>query len=360
MFENTIEIFIYCVSKSFFWTIIYQIRMKEIYPEIFLIEEKGRFRPSDNIYVLAGNDGIIYDAGYGNKRALMHFFNEFKEIETNYKEQNKEFKITRIIVSHAHSDHFSGLKRMSDNLGLKIILTEKIAKIIRDKVSFNNSFQADDYEDYLKIRKNITRKIRNFLRNIGSRLFFRRIYGLSYLDNPDEIIDEKSVISINSEKWKIFLSPGHSPDHISLYNEEKGILFSGDNVLNMRSTWLGPPESNIADYIETIRQLQNLPNLKLILPAHGNIIENPKETLSAILERMKEREDQVLNAIYGHSGKGLSPKNIIKIIYPNEKKILRIIARGWVVLTLKMLENRNLIKRQIIKKKILFFPNKKN
>ena len=331
--------------------------MNEVYPGIFLIEEKGRFRPSDNIYVLAGNDGIIYDAGYGNKKALKQFFKYFKEIETHYKDQHKKFQITRIIVSHAHSDHFSGLKEITNRLNTKVVLTEKIAKIIKDKVSFNNSYQADDYEDYLKIRKNYKRKIRNFLRNFGESTFYKKIFGLSYFTNPDIIIDENTVISINSESWKIFPCPGHCPDHISLYNEEKGILFSGDNVLNMKSTWLGPPESNIADYLETIRNLQNLPNLKLILPAHGEIIKNPKETLTAILERMQEREEQVLNAIYKHSSKGLSPENIVKIIYSTENKIKRIIARGWVVLTLKMLEKKGKIKRKVIKKKILFFPS---
>ena len=329
--------------------------MKEVYPGIFLIEEKGRFSPSDNIYVLTGNnDGLIYDAGYGSKKALKYFFEEFKEILKFCEEQNKKFKITRIIASHGHSDHFSGLSSVSEILGLKIILTEKIAKTIKDKVSFEANFRSDDYEDFLRVRTPL-RKIWNLLRRLGMRLFFRGVHGLSYLDHPDEIIDENSVIIINGEQWKIFPSPGHSPEHISLYSEEKGILFSGDNVLKMRSTWLGPPESNITDYIETIKKIQNLPNLKLILPAHGEIIDNPKETLSAILERMNERERQVLDAINNHSKKGLSPDQILNLIYSKSKKFTRIIGRDWVVLTLKMLEKKELIKRTVVKKKMLFF-----
>jgi len=326
--------------------------MKEVYPGIFLIEEKGRFRPSDNIYILVGNDGLIYDAGYGYKKAIKLFFKEFKEIQRN---NEKQFKITRIIVSHGHSDHFSGLRYISEALGIKIILTEKIAETIKDKVSFETNFQGDDYEDYLRVRNKIIRKIWNSLRRVGTRLFFRGIHGLSYLDHPDEVVDDNSIILINGEPWHIFPSPGHSPEHISLYSEEKGILFSGDNVLKMRSTWLGPPESNISDYIETIKKLQSLPNLKLILPAHGEIIENPKETLSAILERMNERQTQVLGAINNHSEKGLSPDDILNLIYPHSKKFTRIIGRDWVVLTLKMLEKKNIIKRAIVKKKILFF-----
>lgn len=328
--------------------------MKEVYQGIFLIEEKGRFSPSDNIYVLAGNDGLIYDAGYGSRKALRYFFEEFKDIKKFYEKQNKQFKITRIIASHGHSDHFSGISSVSDTLGLEIILTKKIAKTIRDKVSFEANFRGDDYEDFLRVRTT-ARKIWSLLRRLGTHLFFRSVHGLTYLDHPDEIIDENSILLINGEQWNIIPSPGHSPEHISLYNEEKGILFSGDNVLKMQSTWLGPPESNITDYIETIKKLQNLPKLKLILPAHGEIIENPRETLTSILERMDERQKQVLDAINKHSEKGLSPDDILKMIYTKRKRFTRIIGRDWVVLTLKMLEKKELIKRVVVKKKVLFF-----
>ena len=40
--------------------------MKEIYPDIYSITEKGSygvFKPPENIYLLAGKDGLIFDAG---------------------------------------------------------------------------------------------------------------------------------------------------------------------------------------------------------------------------------------------------------------------------------------------------------
>jgi len=333
--------------------------MKEVYPNIFLIKEKGTsgaIKPPENIYVLAGSDGIIFDAGYGTKKALKHLLTELKKIEEQYKEQNKEFNLTRIIVSHCHPDHFSGLKRIRKALGVKISLTKKSAEIIKDKESFIKSFKTDAYEDYLRVRKKITRKIINVLRNVGSRLFYQRIYGVSYINDPEEIFDDDTEIIINGENWRIFPSPGHAIDHISLYNEEKGILFSGDNILRSITTWLGPPNSSVAEYIKSIETIQKLPNLKLIFAAHGSPIENPKERISDILAHRKEREQQVLNIIYDNKEKGISPKEIIKAIYPNESRLLHQVARGWIVLTLKMLEERNLIKRQVTKKKVLFFP----
>ena len=337
--------------------------MKEVYPEIFLIREKGTLgavKPPENIYILAGPDGIIYDAGYGNKKAIKHVIRELREIEDYYTAQNKEFRLTRILISHAHPDHFSGLRRLRDSLGLKTILTKKTAEIIKDKESLYKSYKTDDYEDYLRIRKKIVRKIINVLRNVSSKLFYRRIYGVSFLNDPDEIFEDKSEISINDEIWKIFLSPGHAIDHISLYNEEKGILFSGDNILSSITTWLGPPNSNIEDYVKSIKTIQNLPNLKLILSAHGSPMENPQERIIEILKHREERKQQVLNIIYQNSEEGISPKEIIRAIYPNKSKFLHQVARGWIVLTLRMLENKNLIKRRVTKKNILFYPNEKN
>lgn len=338
--------------------------MQEVYPGIFLIREKGSFigvvKPPENVYVIAGNDGIIYDAGYGTKKALKYFLKEIKEIEAYYREQNKKFKITRILVSHGHPDHISGLTKLREALELKVILTKKTANIIKDRSSFNKSYETDDYDDYLRIRRKVVRILRNFFRNFGSRLFYKRIYGVSYLNDPGEIIEEKSDISINDEIWSIFPSPGHSSDHISLYNEEKGVLFSGDNVLKSLTTWLGPPESDINEYIKTLKNLQNLPNLNLLLPGHGRPIEEPKERLSEILKHRKVREQQVLNLIFQNSEKGISPESIINVLYPKSGKFMHQVARGWVVLTIKMLEEQGLITRIEKRKEIIFFPSQIN
>ncbi|MFW9818950.1 MAG: MBL fold metallo-hydrolase [Candidatus Thorarchaeota archaeon] len=333
--------------------------MREVYPGIFLIKEKGRFgaiKPPENIYVLAGPNGIIYDAGYGTKGAVKKLIKSLKEIKNHYRAQKKEFDIKRILVSHCHPDHFSGLKRIRKALGIKIVLTKKSYEIIKNKESFIETFETDAYEDYLRIRKKATRRIINSLRNVGSKLFYHRVFGTSYIENPDEVIEDNTNILINGENWIIFPSPGHAIDHISLYNEEKGILFSGDNILRTITTWLGPPNSDIGEYMNSIKNIEKLPNLKLILAAHGSPIENPQSRIAEILSHRNEREKQVLDIIYNHSKKGISPKEVIKAIYLNNSRFLHQVARGWIVLTLKLLEKKKLIKRVVTKKKVLFFP----
>ncbi len=333
--------------------------MEEVIPGIFLIKEKSgfeRIKPSENIYVIAGPDGLIFDAGFGNKKVVKFLIKEINKIEQMYRDKKEDFKITRILVSHGHPDHFAGLIKIRESLGVKIALTEKTAEIIKNKKSFMKSFNADSYEDYLIIQKGFRYRIRSFLQKILTHLFFKRLYGLSFVTDPDEIIKDNTEISINGENWRIFHSPGHAIDHISLYNEEKGILFSGDNILNSMTTWLGPPNCSVEDYIESVETIQNLPNLKIILAAHGNIINNPRERSIEILKHRKERTQNLLDIIEAYPEKGISPNDIIRELYPNGKKIRFEMVRGWVCLTIKMLEKENLIKRIEDKKEIKFYP----
>lgn len=332
--------------------------MKEVYPGIFLIEEKGAYgavKPPENVYILAGADGLIYDAGYGDKKTVRYLVGEIKKIEELYKSRNKEFKLTRVLPSHAHPDHISGANLLKKILGVRILLTKRMFETFKDKQSFLKFFEPNREEDLLSIT-NFRRRIKTSFQQHLWRFFYRRLYGLNYITEPDEIINENSEIIVNNEVWKIFHSPGHSPDHLSLYNEEKGVLFSGDNILRSITTWLGPPHCNIEDYVKSIEIIQKLPKLDLVLSAHGSPIENPRKRVNEILEHRKERLDQVIKIVKKSGAKGISPSEIVEALYPNEKKIMRGIARGWVCLTLKMLEQQNLAERKKTKKKILFFP----
>ena len=177
--------------------------MKEVYPGIFLIKEKGAFgpiKPTENIYILAGHDGLIYDGGYGKKKDIKAFLAEYKEIEEFFNEQKKPFKVTRILPSHAHPDHFSGLKLLRKHLGVKILLTKRTAQLIKSKKFFIKHYEPDYREDYLLGKF----PIKTRLQARSYRLIYPRIYGLTFIKNPDIIIDEKTDIYINDKKWSIF------------------------------------------------------------------------------------------------------------------------------------------------------------
>ncbi|TFG12442.1 MAG: MBL fold metallo-hydrolase [Promethearchaeota archaeon] len=332
--------------------------MKEVYPGIFLVKEVGRFKtikPPVNIYLIPGRNGIIFDAGYGDKKTIQKVINKINALKTTYTNKGRDFNISRILISHCHPDHFSGLKRLRRHLKVRIILTEDQAKLIKNKKKYHEAFDGDSYKDYLIIKKGMRGKIRSLFELLLSHFIYRMVYRMTFITHVDELIDNETHIFINGIKWEVIASPGHSSDHISLYNQEIGVLLSGDNVLPSITTWLGPPNSDIRAYIESIERIQNLPNLNIILPAHGKIILNPQERIKEILDHRKERTVQTLKIIKEQGDQGLSPGDIIKALYPDANKVLREFARGWVCLTLKSLEEQNKIIRKEEKNHIRFY-----
>ncbi|MCJ7580855.1 MAG: MBL fold metallo-hydrolase, partial [Candidatus Aminicenantes bacterium] len=279
---------------------------------------------------------------------------EIKQIEDLYKKQDKPFNITRIFITHSHPDHFSGLKLLRKRLHVKVVVTKKTAAIIKNKKSFIRNHHSSS-EDLMKNNSLIFSRLWGGIHGIFRWFFYKPLVGLTFLENPDEIIDENSEISINGEIWTIFPTPGHASDHVSLYNEKIGVLFAGDNILRRVTTWLGPPDSNLNDYIQTIEQLSRLPNLQVIFSAHGGPITNPKERIQEVLKHRLRRTDQVKSIVQKHGTQGISPDDIIRELYPNIKLMKHELARGWVVLTLRHLEEQNQIRSVSTKKGIDFF-----
>ncbi len=332
--------------------------MKEVYPGIYRIIEKGALRnlkPPENIYVFAGSDGLICDAGYGNKQTVRKLIANIKKIEELYKKQDKPFTITRVFVSHSHPDHFSGLKLLQKHMGVKVVVTRKTADIIKNKKSFIRSHHASSY-DLMKVKSSMISRLWGGIHGIFRWFFYKSLVGLTFLKNPDIVIEENSKISINCEIWTIFPTPGHASDHVSLYNEKKGVLFAGDNILRRVTTWLGPPDSNLSDYIQTIENLSRLPNLQVIFSAHGGPITNPKERIQEVLKHRLRRTNQVRSIVQTRGTQGITPDEIIRELYPNVKLMKHELARGWVVLTLRFMEELDQIRSVSGKKDILFFP----
>ena len=73
-----------------------------------------------------------------------------------------------------------------------------------------------------------------------------------------EIVEEGDRVDTGDRSFEVLHLPGHSPGSIGLWEAETGILFSGDCVYD------GPlldgfSDSNIADYIVSMKRLRELP-----------------------------------------------------------------------------------------------------
>ena len=304
-----------------------------------MITERGwlpQLRPKVNIYVITGTDGLIFDAGYGNRGAVKLFVKQFHRIEKICRDRCQPCSVRRILISHAHPDHFSGLRRIRKELGLSIVLTRPMAELIGRRRVYRALYNSRRIENALLGRSLIKRAMIAATAPLTS-LGYELLYGTSFIPDPDQIIDEEGDIGINGERWSIFLSPGHSAEHISLYDPSRGVLLAGDNVLEKIITWLGPPRSDPAVYVQSLEKYLALPKLDIILGSHGMPVRQPARRINSIISWRKKRTGDVLSIVRKAGPAGVTAREILKRLYRRGGTVLMMMAEGWVLLVLQNL-----------------------
>ena len=139
-------------------------------------------------------------------------------------------------------------------------------------------------------------------------------------------------------KVRVLLTPGHSVDSVCYYLEEEGVLFSGDTLLGSGTTTI----HNLGDYRNTLARLLTLPNLKVICPGHGPLVNDPRERLQQYVDHRNRREQQILKALDG--GGAISSWDIMLLLYPDIDKRLRRAADNNVRVHLAQLEAEGRLK----------------
>ncbi len=305
--------------------------LKEVTTNLFMARQtigKGQNKFSVNVYVIAGKNGLVFDGGYGDRKVQDSLVKNIKAISNNG-------TITRALPSHSHWDHFSGLNHLQKKLGLKILATQKQAKVIGSKKEFKKSLWADSV--LLNQNGSIIRRPFKRLKKCVTDALFLILLNVRFVSGEIKILDENTTFKINDETWQMIPVPGHCADDIVLYNESRGILLGGDIVLNKITTWLGPPRSNLSDYISSLEHLKALPHLKTIFPAHGGPITEPVQRIQAAIDHRKKRTDILYQMILDTGKKGISFETLFLNFYSEVSFFRKRLLSGWIGVTLEYL-----------------------
>jgi glyoxylase-like metal-dependent hydrolase (beta-lactamase superfamily II) len=89
-------------------------------------------------------------------------------------------------------------------------------------------------------------------------------------------------------------TPGHAPDHVCLLYGR--VLFSGDLILGMGSSYVPPDGGSLVAYLESLERVGEL-DLELICPGHGPWITNPAAKVTEYVEHKLDRERKLVAAL---------------------------------------------------------------
>jgi glyoxylase-like metal-dependent hydrolase (beta-lactamase superfamily II) len=121
-------------------------------------------------------------------------------------------------------------------------------------------------------------------------------------------------------RLEVLQTPGHSPDSLCFFLEDEGVLFTGDTILGGTSTAV----NDLSDYLHSLRRLRALPNLRVICPGHGPLIDDPAAWIDEYIAHREQRESQILAELV--KGEALTSWQLMERLYTDLDPRLRRLA----------------------------------
>ena len=109
--------------------------------------------------------------------------------------------------------------------------------------------------------------------------------------------------------FKVIYTPGHSPDHLCLYEQDNGWLFTGDLYSGGQDRALREG-CDIWQIIESLKRVAALP-LNRMYPGSARVREDPVPALTAKIAYLEETGGQVLDL----HRRGMSPAAIARTLF---------------------------------------------
>ena len=202
--------------------------------------------------------------------------------------------ITRVIVTHMHPDHLGLAGWLTRKFGVRLWMTRGeylTARMLvadarpeppEDAVALWRGAGWDDDRIAAAVAK-------------GWSMFARGVHRM-----PDGYVRVRNGDRLGD--WRAVVGSGHSPEHLCLVDDARGVMISGDQVLPRISSIVSvsitePDADPLAEWLESLARFRaELPADLLVLPAHGSPFTGLHARLEALiaghekqLARLEER-----------------------------------------------------------------------
>lgn len=183
---------------------------------------------AENTYLLIHQEqSILVDPGFFDPR-------EFRDFKQTLEETGSE--LVAVCLTHAHVDHVLGLD-----------------KVLKD---FNVPVYINHTDLYLW---------ENFPQQ--AKMFGFNAPGFDFI--PDALSEQKNF-QVGNFSFDVLYTPGHSPDHVSLYFEDEKFVIAGDTLFYESIGRTDLYKGNFELLAQSIREkLYTLPDDTIIYPGHG-------------------------------------------------------------------------------------------
>lgn len=114
---------------------------------------------------------------------------------------------------------------------------------------------------------------------------------------PTVRLHEADTISLAGREWVAIHTPGHTEDHLCLFDPSEGVMLSGDHVLPTITPHVGglsPLADPLDAFMQSLDKVASYgDDVSVVLPAHGHPFKDLTGRVESIKQHHIERLDQL-------------------------------------------------------------------
>jgi glyoxylase-like metal-dependent hydrolase (beta-lactamase superfamily II) len=212
--------------------------IEEIDSSTYAISEYGHWEKMHSYLLLGKAYALLIDTGLGigNIKAEIDLLTDLP---------------VKVITTHVHWDHIGGHGLFSD-----ISVHKDDAEWLKNGIPVPINV----------VKNNIIQKP---FSKVPPEEFNIDKYKV-YKGNPKRILVNGDIVDIGLRKIKVLHTPGHSPGHICLLEEDRGYLYTGD-LIYLGTLFAFYPSTNPIHFKQSIDRISCLSNIQKILPSHNDM-----------------------------------------------------------------------------------------
>lgn len=129
---------------------------------------------------------------------------------------------------------------------------------------------------------------------------------------PDRRLADGDTVDCGEFMLRAVHTPGHASNHLCYLHAGRGLMFTGDHVMQGSTVVISPPDGDMQVYLSSLERLLDL-DIAAFAPGHGHLIETPHDEVRRLIAHRLRREEKVL--------RGFEQKNpvtldeLVKIVY---------------------------------------------
>ena len=238
-------------------------------------------------YLLMGDDdAVVVDPGWDSQQGWESLIAGLRDAGVDPSE------IGGIVVTHIHPDHHG--------------LSARLAAVAPD--AWIGMMPADAVllrDEFVQGRPRAEREWL-FRQGVGPEEIAEvetdpaRFAAFAAMASPTRNLADDSMLPLSGRRIRVIATPGHTPGHLCLYDEDENLLLTGDHVLPRISPNVGlqpftadPP---LGPYLRSLERIRSYDDAE-VLPAHEWRFRGLSSRVDQLLAHHQERCEEILSVL---------------------------------------------------------------